>query len=360
MDESLIKFSRGVPPAESFPQEALVSCAERVIHQSGAQILQYGNGAGYHPLCNYIADQLHVNVQRVLVGQGSLQLLDHLCRVRLSAGDRVFIEQPTYDRTITLFKRAGAELIGFDIQKGHIDIEAVRDTLKKGVVPRFFYVIPDFQNPSGSTMPLETRVELVVLARQYGFTIIEDGPYRHLRYEGEQLPALIELAPEDVIHMSSFSKLISPGLRTGYMALPDGLAEDVIAFATDTYISPSMFDQALVLEFLGMGLLDGHITHLKNIFQPRLDALLSALDAHLPELGSWTRPQGGYYVGFSLHDTIEKPDFAGAEKFGLQLSAGQGFFLSGGERFLRLPFCALTEAQILDGIIRLKTMITPH
>jgi len=122
MQNETIAFTRGVPPSESFPREALITCAERVIHADGTRILQYGNGAGYHPLRDHIAGQYTVDASRVLIGQGSLQLLDHLCRVMLKGGDRVFIEQPSYDRTITLFKRAGADLVGFHFKDSQIDI----------------------------------------------------------------------------------------------------------------------------------------------------------------------------------------------------------------------------------------------
>ncbi len=358
MQKEIIAFTRGVPPSESFPLEALITCAEHVIHTDGNRILQYGSGAGYHPLRDHIAAGYHVKSSRILVGQGSLQLLDHLCRVMLKPGDRVFIEQPTYDRTITLFKRAGAELVGFPLMDGQISIDVVRDTLRNGVVPRFFYLIPDFQNPAGSTMSFEIRQELVNLSQQYGFTIIEDSPYRQLRYTGEQIPSLFDLAPEDVIHMSSFSKLISPGLRTGYMILNNGMADDVITFATDTYISPSMFDQAVVLEFLDMGLLSDHLDHLKSIFYPRLRSLLSALKTTLTGFGTWTHPQGGYFVGFFIDEDVTPPALARAADFGLALTDGSGFFIENNPHFLRLPFCALTEETIIEGVSRLRDFLT--
>jgi len=358
MKKDIIAFTRGVPPSESFPLEALITCAERVIHTDGARILQYGSGAGYHPLRDHIATQYRVHSDRILVGQGSLQLLDHLCRVMLKQGERVFIEQPTYDRTITLFKRAGAELVGFHLKDGQIDLDAVKDALAYGPAPRFFYVIPDFQNPGGSTMSLANRRELVALSQRYGFTIIEDSPYRQLRYTGQQIPSLFELAPEDVIHMSSFSKLISPGLRTGYMILNNGIAESVIRFATDTYISPSTLDQAVVHEFLQMDLLSEHINNLKSLFYPRLQALLTTLEQSLADFGFWTKPQGGYFVGFFVNQKVKSPQLGCAEEFGLALTDGAGFFIDDHQRFLRLPFCALTEEAIVEGVHRLRTFLS--
>lgn len=357
MKNDIIAFTRGVPPAESFPLEALITCAEHVIQSDGARILQYGSGAGYHPLRDHIATQYHVSTDRVLIGQGSLQLLDHLCRVMLKKDDRVFIEQPTYDRTITLFKRAGAELIGFHLKNGQIDMDAVKDALAHSPAPRFFYVIPDFQNPGGSTMSLANRCELVALAKRYSFTIIEDSPYRLLRYVGDQIPSLFELASEEVIHMSSFSKLISPGLRTGFMILNNDMADEIIRFATDTYISPSMFDQAVVLEFLHMGALGDHINNLKSLFYPRLQTLLNALAMSMTDLGVWTKPQGGYFVGFFVNQHVKTLQLNRAEEFGLSLTDGAGFFIDDYQCFLRLPFCALTEETIIEGVHRLRNFL---
>lgn len=358
MQKDIIAFTRGVPPSESFPSEELITCAEHVIHADGTRILQYGSGAGYHPLRDHIAAQYGIKSSRVLVGQGSLQLLDHLCRVMLKAGDRVFIEQPTYDRTITLFKRAGAHLQGFSMHDSQMDMSAVINALENGPAPRFFYVIPDFQNPGGSTMSLAIRQKLVDLSHRYGFTIIEDSPYRQLRYVGEPIVSLFDLDPDHVIHMSSFSKLISPGLRTGFMILNQRMADEVIRFATDTYISPSMFDQAVVLEFLNLDLLDKHITHLKELFYPRLQALLDSLDRSLSGFGTWTKPQGGYYVGFFINPEIESPQIKSARSFGLALSEGSGFFIDDCQRFLRLPFCALSESTIVEGVSRLKKYLS--
>ncbi|MCD6356696.1 MAG: PLP-dependent aminotransferase family protein [Anaerolineaceae bacterium] len=353
----LISFTRGVPPEESFPNAALIDCAQRVISKNSAQVLQYGNGGGYGPLREYIANQNAVNVNQVVIGQGSLQLLDLLCRVTIKDGDPVFIEQPTYDRTLTLFKRAGANLIGFRLKDGQVDIADVERQLKKGIVPKYFYVIPDFQNPNGTVMSMETRSALAHLASKYGFLIIEDCPYRHLRYEGRDVPLLHELSPDRVILMSSFSKVISPGLRTGYMVLPAMIAEDLIKYASDTYISPSFFNQALVIDFIKQGLLKAHREYLIGLFHPRLKVMLKELKKNFSGVGDWSKPKGGYFVGLTLNPEIAPLDVEKAPDFGLALTDGRGFFLNGGERFLRLPFCALDETQIKEGLRRLASMI---
>ncbi len=356
--KNIIAFTRGVPPAESFPNEELIECTRQVINEHSAQVLQYGTAAGYEPLREYIARQYSVDIEQVVIGQGSLQLLDLLCRVSLTEEDLVFVEQPTYDRTLTIFKRAKAELRGFRLIAGQINIEEVKASLEKGPTPKYFYVISDFQNPNGSVMGIEQRKVLTSLARQYGFLIIEDSPYRRLRYEGISVPSLLEISPDVVIYMSSFSKLVSPGLRIGYMILPKNIAKPLIQYAEDTYVCPSFLNQAVVLEFIEGGMLEKQLNHLLHLYRPRLRAILSAMDSRLNGFGEWVKPQGGFYVGLTLNNSINMLKLKDTVLSGLALSDGRGFFLSGGSHFIRLPFCALTEGEITMGIERLADVIT--
>lgn len=357
MTDKVISFKRGVPPAESFPNEDLIECTRQIITEHSAQILQYGGAAGYGPLRELIARENSVDVEQVIVGHGSLQLLDLLCRVSLTEGDMMFVEEPTYDRTLTIFKRANAGMRGFGFKDGQIQIKEVETLLKKGIKPKYFYVIPDFQNPSGTVMGMAERQALTELAKQYGFLIIEDNPYRRLRYEGTSLPTLFEMAPDAVIHMSSYSKLISPGMRIGYMILPKNLAKQLIQFAEDTYVCPSFFNQAVACKFIEQGMLEENLKDLINLYHPRMHTILSEMDARLREYGEWVKPQGGYYVGLTLHKNINMDNFHRAASPGLALSDGRGFFLSGGNHFIRLPFCALTEGEITTGILRLEDAV---
>jgi DNA-binding transcriptional MocR family regulator len=151
--------------------------------------------------------------------------------------------------------------------------------------------------------------------------------------------------------------MVSPGIRTGYMILPADLAPSISKFAADTYISPSMFDQAVVVDFINKGYLKAHTAYLIDLFRPRLITLLDALDQHLSDKGTWTRPQGGYFVSFNLNNRLPPVDLAAAREAGLALSDGRGFFIRGGERFIRLPFCALDEPQIEEGIRRLARFL---
>jgi len=353
----MITFTRGVPPAESFPNEELIECTRQTIIAHSAQILNYGSAAGYEPLREYIAQQYAVSGEQVVVGQGSLQLLDFLCRISIEKGDSVFVEQPTYDRTLTVFKRAKANLHGFRLVAGQINIEEVEGLLEKGTIPKYFYVISDFQNPNGSVMGITERHALISLARQYGFLIIEDSPYRRLRYEGKPLLSLFEISPDVVIRMSSYSKLVSPGLRTGYIILSKVLAKKLIQFAEDTYVCPSFFNQAVVLEFIERGMLEKQVKKLIHLYRPRLRTILSEMDSCMNEFGEWVKPQGGFFVGLTLNKDIDMLKLSEAISSKLTLSDGHGFFLNGGSHFIRLPFCALTESEITIGIHRLADAI---
>jgi 2-aminoadipate transaminase len=354
---NVIAFTRGVPPPESFPVKKLEECALTVLQRDSDCVLQYGQAAGYLPLRGWIAANYDVSPEQVIVGQGSLQILDMLVRVSLKSGDCIFLEQPTYDRVLTIFRRSGCELAGMQLCDGLLDIPGIEKILKNGRIPKYFYLIPDFQNPSGSVMPLQDRREIIRLARTFGFFLIEDGPYRQLRYHGENLPTLFELAPDCVIHMSSFSKLISPGLRVGYMILPSGLALEVRKFAEDTYINASYLNQAIALDFIERGWLDQNLRELKELYRPRLDTLLEVLNNEFIDMATWIKPEGGFFVGLNLDKDHSVPDKEKAFQAGLVLSDSQGFFIEGGQQFIRLPFCALTPDQIRSGLLRLKTLL---
>ncbi len=355
--KNVIAFTRGVPAIESFAIEKLQQCAHVVLEKDGDCILQYGKAGGYPPLREWIAQQHGVSTEQVLIGQGSLQLLDTLVRVQLEPSDIVFVEQPTYDRSLTIFRRSGVEVEGIFLQDGLLDFDNLEEKLQKGNVPRFFYLIPDFQNPCGAVMPLTDRKRLIELAKSYDFTLIEDGPYRQLRYYGESLPSLFELAPRKVIYMSSFSKLIGPGLRVGFMILPVDLASKIRAYAEDTYINASYLNQAIVLEFIHRGWLAENLEDLKALYRPRLDAILTALAEEFGSNADWIKPRGGFFVGLNLNGSRKIPDERIVNQAGLALSDSRGFFLENGEHFIRLPFCALSPDEIRIGIQRLKRIL---
>ncbi|HEY74032.1 MAG TPA: PLP-dependent aminotransferase family protein, partial [Thermoflexia bacterium] len=357
MTKSVINLTRGVPPVNVFPVKDLIECGEAALRQDPSVLLQYSH-AGYTPLREWLGKQYDVGPERILTGNSSLEVFYFITQVLLAPGKRAFVESPSYDRAITLLRRAGAEIVGIPLEEDGVNLEALEAELEKGA-PALMYVIADFQNPMGVTTSLEKRERLAALAEEYDFWIIEDAPYRKLRYWGEDVSSLRLLSPDRVLHMSSFSKILSPGLRLGYVVGPAETVAALRKWAEDSHIGPVLPTQGMVYEYCRRGLLEANIEHLKAVYRPRLEAILSALDEHIPQ-ATWTRPEGGFFVSGILPARNDITDLreraAGA---GLKLSDGRGFFPNpeDGNRFLRIPFCSLTPEEIEEGISRLAGLL---
>ncbi|MFW6135328.1 MAG: PLP-dependent aminotransferase family protein [Chloroflexota bacterium] len=360
MKDSLIKLTRGVPPEESFPIDRVQECAEWVLRTDGYEILQYGGSRGYPRLREAIAREKGVDEGRVIVGQGSLQLQDFCARLLIEPGAVAYVEEPTYDRTLTILRRAKAQVVGFPLTDDGVDVEVVEARLASGERPGLFYLIPDFQNPSGTVLSEEKRQRIVRLARATDFWIIEDVPYRRLRYRGEDVPSLFELAPDRVLQMSSYSKLIGPGLRVGYVVAPEPLAGRLADMAEDTYINASYLNQAIVAEFIRRDWLEPQIKELRDLYEPRLYATLRALGAHMSDLATWHRPEGGFFVGVTVNGRVDTDALLSrAQDRNLLLTDGRSFFAErgNGSSFVRFPFCALTAQEIEEGVRRLAQVV---
>lgn len=352
-----INFTRGVPALESFPTTDLIQCSAAALAANGDAMLQYGPSAGLAPLRAWLADWQGVKPEQVLTGNGSLELVEFLCTALLKPGDVVFTENPSYDRAITLFRRHGLTVIGVPLEADGPNIDALEKLLTQHK-PKLFYVIPDFQNPSGATCSGAKRRAIAEIAKKHELLLLEDAPYRMLRYRGAQEPTLFSLAPERTLHMTSFTKLIAPGVRLGFMMGDAAVLAKIGKVAEDTYISPGYFAHGVTLEWLKAGKLAPQIEKLKALYAPRLDACLAALDKYIPDAVA-TRPDGGFFLSLTLPQGVSTTDLrAAAAKRNLNLADGLAFFpQGGGERFLRLPFCALTPAQIDEGIRRLAECV---
>ena len=350
---SVISFARGVPAPECLPIEELADCAKAAIELGGAPVLLYGPGGGYGPLREWIAERHGVEPSRVVITSGSLQgfvfLAEHLVR----PGTRVLVEAPTYDRPIKILKRLGAEIVPVPMDDdGLIPDEIAGDAA-------FLYTIPTFQNPSGRTLSTERRKRLVEVARERGLFILEDDPYGLVRYEGDPLPSLFELAGgENIAYSSSFSKTVAPGVRVGYFVLPPELAKAIEALAVSTYISPPYLTQATVHEFVRRGNFEPNLERVRGLLKARRDAMLQALEATMPEGASWSRPEGGYFVWLDLPS--DAPSLADAEAAGVTFVPGTDFFHDGsGGRSLRLAFSFVSPDEVTEGIGRLAGVLAP-
>ena len=358
MVEKVINLTRGMPPPEVFPTEDLIHCAEAALRRDAKVLLQYGWSPGYLPLRTWLAQQYAAEPNQILVGNSSLEILAFVTETLLRPGQRAFVESPSYDRAIKLLRRAGAQVVGIPLEKDGLNLTVLEEELKKGV-PALAYIVVDFQNPMGITISLKKRRRLMELARDHGFWVVEDAPYRKLRYWGDEIQTLWSLAPERVLHMSSFSKVLAPGLRLGYVLGPADTIRTLAEWAVDTDIGPVLLTQATVHEYCQRGLLEPNIERLKQVYRPRLEAALSALEKHLPQ-ATWSLPEGGFFVGVTLPEGSDVASLlARAEEAGLKLSDGRGFFPNPGDgnRFLRIPFCSATPQELEEGISRLPSLM---
>ena len=352
-----INFTRGVPANESFPADELISAATAVLKEQPAAVLQYGPATGFAPLREWLAQWQGVEPSQVLAANGSLQIVEFLCFALLQPGDVVLTESPTYDRTLTMLRRHGATVVGVPLEPDGPDVAALEAAIRRHR-PKLFYVIPDFQNPAGATCSGAKRRRIVELCEQHGVHVLEDAPYRMLRYGGTEEPTLRSLAPQRVLHMGSFTKLIAPGVRVGYLLGDPAVVAKVAKVAEDTYISPGYVAQAITWEWCRRGLLPPQVERLKALYAPRLAACRQAIDRTMPDVQA-TRPDGGFFLSLTLPEGVTTTAVrAAAARRNLNLADGLAFFPEGGgERFVRLPFCALTPEQIADGVGRLAEAV---
>lgn len=358
-----ITLTRGVPPPEAFPTDQIAVCLDAAIRADPAVVLQYGQQPGYTPLRQLLAAEYGVSEREVMVANGSLQLQDLIARHLVRGGMTVLTEQPTYDRALTTFRRYAARTIGVPLKSDGIDVDRLEMMLKRDV-PALLYLIPDFQNPSGTTLSLGKRHKIVELANTYDFWVLEDVPYRKLRYQGDELPHLRDIDPRRVITLSSFSKLLSPGLRVGYMVAPEEIIGPVTRHAENMYLSPVLPTQAAIAEFIRRGWLEPNIEQLRTLYRPRWQAMLEATRRYLPE-ATVMEPNGGFFVSAMLPATANTARLVErAKEHGLILTEGQAFFADpidgeapNGEKFVRLPFCAVTPEQIDEGVRRLSKLL---
>ena len=351
-----ISFARGVPAPECLPVAELADCARAAVERDGHMVLSYGPGGGYGPLREWIAERHGVEPGRVLLTSGSLQGFVFLAETLVRPGVRVLVEGPTYDRPLKILARLGANVEALPMDDEGVDPDALEQALRNGDKPAFLYTIPTFQNPSGRSLSIERRRRIAELARELELPVLEDDPYGLVRYEGEPPPSLYDLeGGESVIYSSSFSKTIAPGVRVGWFVLPAGLARELETRAVDTYISPPFLTQATVHEFVRRGSFEPNVERVSGLLKARRDAMVAALDEHLPEAPR-SRPEGGYFLWLDLPDGVDTAALLErATEAGVTFVAGRDFFPqgAGGESSLRLAYSFVSPAEISDGIARL-------
>ncbi len=356
--EQLISFARGAPSLDIVDVDGLAAAAARVFEVDPAGATAYGTSVGYPPLRAWIAAKHGVDVDRVLVTNGSLQADAFLFEDLVRPGDHVVVEKPTYDRTLLSLRNAGAVVHQVTLDGDGIDLGELTALLESGVRPRLAHIIPNFQNPAGVTLSAERRAALVALAREYDFMVFEDDPYADIRFRGERVPSMLSMDTSDhVVHASSFTKTVCPGVRVGYLVGPKPLIARIAVRATNLYISPNMVSQAIVHQFCVSGAIDRSIATVCAALGERVELLGQALRKHIP-LARFTEPDGGYFMWVELPEGAEAAKVAPASVArGVAVVKGTDFLLSGGETALRLAYSAVTADQVEEGVKRLAAAV---
>lgn len=348
-----ISFARGAPSADLLPADAVREAAAKALESDWKTALSYGVGIGHPGLCEWIADRIGVGASQVMVTNGSLEAGAMLFQHLLGPGDRVVVEQPSYDRTLLLLSQIGVELVPVGLEDDGLDIDGLEAALADGPV-ELVHVIPNFHNPAGCTLSEDKRRRLVDLAAEHDFLIFEDDPYREVSFDTEVPPTMLSLdGAGKVIHASSFSKTVSPGVRVGFLAGPEDQIGGLAKRANELYISPNMLAESIVLELCRSGGLDDNIGVVTTALAERRDALVDALRDQLPE-AEFVVPGGGYFLWTTLAEGTDTTALAPiAAERGVAFIAGPDFMIEGGERSLRFSFASVPPDQIPEGVSRL-------
>ena len=349
----IYSFAGGYPSAETFPLETIKSLSAKVLEKYGAKALQYGATQGVPELREAISKRYGVPVENIQITTSSQQGIDVCSRVLVDPGDVILTTNPTYLGALQSFKSYRAEVVGIENE------QQIAGLLAEGKKIKFFYAIPDFQNPSGQTMTLAQRSGLVELARKYDFLIVEDSPYRELRYEGSPVPTIYSLAPERTLHLGSFSKIMAPGFRLGWIIGDPALLDMIYVCKQALDLCPPIMDQYMAAEFMAGGELDKNLAHTIELYRGKRDHLLGLLQKYMPAGVTWTHPEGGLFLFVTLpkgYDTVAFYDRALAA--GVAYVAGSFFYVDGSHRnTMRLNFSFLDTERMEPGIKLLASLL---
>lgn len=351
----MISFAGGNPAKSALPDDICAQIAKKVLNRDGKAILQYGATEGYPPLLEslhpYAEQALSCPVDAVLPTTGSTQGMDLLCKALIDPGDVILVEDPTFLGNMQCMRLYQANLVPVESDEGGLIPDRLEAAMRQHH-PKMLYVIPTFQNPTGRTLAAERRQPIAELAAKYGVVVAEDDPYRDLRYAGSPLPSIKSFDREGwVVFLGSFSKIISPGLRVGYMAGDSRILRKCTIGKQSADVHTSNLTQAIVDAFLRQGLLPGHIRSICASYKAQLDAMLAEL-ADFPAGTAFTRPEGGLFIWVELPEGLDALELLPAcVERGVAYVPGTHFFSGGGHpNTLRLNFSNSTVEQIHQGM----------
>lgn len=360
---SIHSFAGGYPSADTFPLEKIEELTTTVVEKYGAKALQYGPTQGIPELRKAISARYDVPAENILISTSSQQGIDVCARIMLDPDDIVLTANPTYLGAIQSFKSYRARIVGLNLtssfQAAAEHEKQIESLIREGKKIKFFYIIPDFQNPSGETLSLAQRSELVALARKYDFMIVEDSPYRELRYEGSPVATIYSLAPERTIHLCSFSKIFAPGLRLGWIVAAEGILNKIYECKQSLDLCAPIFDQYLMVEFMNSGMLEENLPKSIELYRKKRDLMLSLLEKYMPKGVSWTHPEGGLFLFLTLPEGMDTVAlYEKALKAGVAYVAGSFFYIDGSHRnTLRLNFSFIETSRMEEGIQILASLL---
>jgi len=362
---SIYSFAGGYPSAETFPLEEIRKTMSEVIDKYAGKAFQYGATQGVPELRAEVASRYGVPVDRVQITSSSQQGIDVCTRVLVNPGDVILTSNPSYLGALQSFRSYRADIRGV---AHNDDLDAFRDEYESviaqvkadGKTVKFLYMIPDFQNPSGESLTLEERRMLVGLARKHDFLIVEDSPYRELRYEGEHVQTMYSLDPDRVIHLGSFSKIFAPGFRLGWALAHPDILDKIYVCKQSLDLCPPIFDQYVAAEFLSSGRLDANLQKSIALYKGKRDLMLSLLKEHMPEGVSWTHPEGGLFLFLTMPEGFDAVKFYDtALDAGVAYVAGEFFHPDGsGKNTMRLNFSFMSPERIAEGIKLLAELLS--
>ncbi|MDE1182839.1 PLP-dependent aminotransferase family protein [Paraburkholderia sp.] len=353
----VISFAGGLPSPVTFPAERMREASDRILRDTPGAALQYSATEGYLPLREWIAARFSVRVSQVLITTGSQQALDLLGKVLIDEGSRALVETPTYLGALQSFSLYAPDFVQVAADEAGLIPASLTPELTAGA--RLLYAQPNFQNPTGRRLPLERRRALAELAKTASFPVIEDDPYGALDYAGEPLPTLLSMAPDHIVYLGSFSKVLAPGLRIGYIIAPEDLHFKLVQAKQASDLHTPSFTQRIVHEVVKDGFLDTHIPTIREVYRKQCDAMLAALERYMPEGVTWNRPEGGMFLWLNLPahiDTMKLLEESIAQN--VAFVPGAPFFANEAQHnTLRLSFVTVPDAKIDEGVSKLGALI---
>ena len=358
----IISFAGGFPNPQSFPIDQIKEIMNEVLDQEGVKALQYGGTDGNALLREeiakrYIKQGLDIDKDNIIITTASQQAIDLTARIFVNPGDTVICGLPSYLGALQAFNSYQANVIGAEKDE---ELEAVvRAMCMSGKKPKFIYAIPDFQNPSGLTMTLEQRQYMVKIARKYDLLIVEDSPYREIRFEGEHQPLIATMAPERTIVLGTFSKTFVPGFRLGWVIAPKDIVLRYNLAKQSADLCSPVFDQYVAAKYLQKGYFEQNLEKTIEMYRGKRDVMLASLEKYMPEGITWTKPDGGLFLFITLPEGYDSKElFDIAIKQNVAFVIGEAFFCDGtGKNTLRVNFSFMDDAGIEEGIKRLSVAV---